>query len=85
MYGSDGGGDEGERKKINITEKPPARKSNDQLNDEMLCKDKRPQNSTFSIVAHRKDLLLSLSMVDKVEWLRSLTDFFVMCFCSKLF
>ena len=25
MYGSDGGGDEGERKKINITEKPPAR------------------------------------------------------------
>lgn len=42
MYGSDGGGDEGERKKINITEKPPAVKSNDQLNDLMLCKDKRP-------------------------------------------
>jgi len=30
-----GEGDKGERKKINITEKPPARKSNDQLNDEI--------------------------------------------------
>ena len=81
MSGRDGGGDEGERKKINITEKPPARKSNDQLNDEMLCKDKRPYNPIFSIVAHLKDLLLSLSMVDKVEWLQSTTDFFVICFC----